>query len=181
MIDRLRTQLRAGLAVLTACLALPTALHAQCDKIADACSVELTDFLSDGQYYRAQVVEGETATLKVAFYEGFTYRIVSCTDAKGAKIKYTLYDGSNAQVFSNSKVPDGTGWDLEVGATEEFTIKATLGNAAGCIVFSVGYDDTMFMDDADLAEEDDPFFDDELSDEDYGLEEEEEEKKEANQ
>jgi hypothetical protein len=177
MMQRTFPKLRHGLAALFACLALHIPAYAQCDKVAEACNVELTDFLSDGQYYRAQVIEGETATLKVAFYEGFTYRIVACTDAKGNKIKYTLHDGSNAQVFSNSNVPDGTGWDFEVGSTEEFTIKASLGNAAGCIVFSIGYDDTMFMDDADLVEEDDPFFEDELSDEDYGLEEEEEQEK----
>jgi hypothetical protein len=174
MTTRPFSTLRNGILALCAWIAFPAALSAQCDQVAESCAIELTDFLSDGQYYRAQVIEGETATLKVTFYEGFTYRIVGCTDAKGAKIKYSLHDGSNAQVFSNNNVPDGTGWDFEVGSTDEFTIRATLGKGAGCIVFSIGYDDTMFMDDADLTEEDDPFFDDELNDEDYGLGEEEE-------
>lgn len=151
------------------CVGMPVALSAQCDEVAEACAVELADFLTDGQYYRAQVVDGETATLKVTFYEGFTYRVVACSDVKGAKVRYTLYDGSNAPVFSNGSVPDGTGWDFQVGATDEFTIKATLSKGMGCIVFSVGYDDTIFLDDEALEDEDDPFYDDELSDEDYGL------------
>ena len=180
MTTRTFSRIRTGIIALCAWIALPTALSAQCDKVAESCALELIDFLSDGQYYRAQVIEGETATLKVTFYEGFIYRIVACTDANGAKVKYSLHDGSMAQVFSNSNVPDGTGWDFEVGSTDEFTIKATLGKGAGCIVFSIGYDDTMFMGDDDLAEEDDPFFDDELSDEDYGLGEDKEDEK-ANQ
>jgi hypothetical protein len=177
MTTRTISTFRIGIATLCAWIALPLVATAQCDKVAEQCAIELTDFLSDGQYYRAQVIEGETATLKVSFLEGFVYRVVACTDANGAKVKYSLHDGSNAQIFSNDHVEDGTGWDFQVNSTDEFTLKATLGKSAGCIVFSIGYDDTLFMDEDDMAAEDDPFFEDGLSDEDYGLDEKEEDAK----
>lgn len=144
---------------------LPFFATAQCDKVADACSVELLDFLTDGQYYRAQVIDGEEAQLKVTFFEGFTYRVVACTDNTGSKINYKLYDGSGQMVFDNGDVPDGTGWDFEIGATDEFTIKASLSEGMGCIIFEIGYDDEMFLDENDWVEEEDPFFEDELEDE----------------
>lgn len=147
--------------------------HAQCDEAAATCELELLDYLTDGQYYRVQVVEGEEATLKLTFFEGFRYRIVACTEANGAKIKYEMFDGSMAKVFSNEDVPDGTGWDFEIGATDEFTIKASLASGElGCIIFEVGYDDEMFMDPNDWGDDEDPFFEDELEDElDYDVEE----------
>lgn len=147
-------------------LLAPSVVRAQCDQAARTCEIDLLDYLSDGQYYRVQVVDGETATLKLTLFQGFRYRIVACTEASGAKINYEMYDGMNQKVFSNEGVPDGTGWDFEIGATDEFTIKAKLDNAElGCIVFDVGYDDEMFLGDDDFLDEDDPFFEGELDDE----------------
>jgi hypothetical protein len=153
----------AGLLLL---MLAPVAVQAQCDMAAQTCEVDLLDYLSDGQYYRVQVVDEESATLKITLFQGFRYRLVACTEASGAKINYEMFDGANNKVFSNEGVPDGTGWDFEIGATDEFTIKANLKGAdLGCIVFEVGYDDEMFIDEEDFLDEDDPFFEGELEDE----------------
>jgi hypothetical protein len=156
-------------------LLAPGVSRAQCDQAARTCEVDLLEYLSDGQYYRVQVVDGESATLKLTLFQGFRYRIVACTEVNGAKINYEMYDGYNNKVFSNEGVPDGTGWDFDIGATDEYVIKAKLNNAElGCIVFDVGYDDELFIDDTDFLEEDDPFFDGELEDElEYDLDKDE--------
>lgn len=159
-------QIKYILSGLLLLLLAPVVTQAQCDQAAQACEVDLLDYLSDGQYYRVQVVDGEAATLKITLFQGFRYRLVACTEASGAKINYEMFDGVNNKVFSNEGVPDGTGWDFEIGSTDEFTIKANLtGAELGCIVFEVGYDDEMFLDDDDFLEEDDPFFEGELDDE----------------
>jgi hypothetical protein len=154
------------LALLTA---LPLGMGAQCEKPAQECMDDLVDFLSDGQAYKAQVTAGGTASFRVPLYEGFTYRVVACTNVPGAQIRYTVYDGSKKPVFSHVGSHSGAYWDFEIGASDNFTIKASLTKGAGCVVFGVGYDDEMNLSDDDLAEEDDPFYEDELSDEDYGI------------
>ena len=123
-----------------------TAHHRLPPSLAKGCSAALGDFLTDGQYYRAQVVDDMEANLRITLFEGFRYRIVACT-ADGAKVKYKIYDGGNNEVFSNEGVEDGTEWNFEIGATDDFVIKASLeGNTdIGCIVFEVGYDDEMWI------------------------------------
>lgn len=165
-----------GTAMLLSCLLLlpvTSSLQAQCDKLAQRCEDQLVEFLSDGQYYRAVVKDGGEATIKVTLYEGFRYRFVICNDRPGAKVRYRVLDGNKTEVFESMGAKDGDYWDFELESTDNFVIKASIPNnvGAGCIVFSVGYDDEMMVDEDDFEEEDDPFFEDEL---DYDLDEEEE-------
>lgn len=169
-----RNRILFSLCLLFGLFVLPASGIAQCDAVADKCSVNLLDFLSDGQYYRAQVVEGEEAQLKITFFEGFTYRISACSDSKEGQVQYEMFDGSNAKVFSSKDIPGEDYWDFQIGATDEFTIKASLTKGMGCIVFEIGYDDEMYLDLSEWTEEDDPFFEDELEDElEYDLDKDE--------
>jgi hypothetical protein len=145
---------------------ITTSLRAQCDKVAARCEDELLDFLSDGQYYRAVVKDATESTIKITLYEGFHYRFVVCNDRPGAKVRYRVLDGNKNEVFESMGAKDGDSWDFQLEGTDNFVIKASIPNnvGTGCVVFSVGYDDELLPDD-DFAEEDDPFFDDELEDE----------------
>ena len=153
-------------------LSLTLALRAQCEKVADRCEGQLLDYLSDGQYYRAQVNGTSEATIKITLHEGFRYRIVTCNDRPGAKVRYRVMDGRKNMVFETMGALDGDAWDFELKATDNFVIKASIPNnvGIGCIVFEVGFDEELIADDEDFAEEDDPFFEDEL---DYDLDDEE--------
>lgn len=164
--------LRRTLLLLALTLPLTLSIKAQCEKVADRCEGQLLDYLSDGQYYRAQVNGAGEATIKVTLHEGFRYRIVSCNDRPGAKVRYRVLDGRKNMVFETMGAKDGDAWDFELGATDNFTIKASIPNnvGLGCIVFEVGFDEEMLGSDDDFEEEDDPFFDDEL---DYDLDKEE--------
>jgi hypothetical protein len=167
---------RTGLLGLLLCgfLMGDTLLHAQCDKLAARCEDNLVEFISDGQYYRASVKDATEASIKITLYEGFRYRIVVCNDRPGAKVRYRVMDGSKAEVFESMAAKDGDYWDFELESTDNFTIKASIPNnvGMGCILFSVGYDDELMLDDDAFEEEDDPFFEDEL---DYDELEEEDE------
>ena len=162
------------LAALLVMWPVASSLRAQCDKLAQRCEDELLDYLSDGQYYRAVVKDAGEASIKVTLYEGFRYRFVVCNDRPGAKVNYRVLDGRKAEVFRSMGAKDGDSWDFELESTDNFVIKTSIPNnvGAGCIVFSVGYDDELGLDDdVDFEEEDDTFFEDEL---DYDLDEEEE-------
>jgi hypothetical protein len=155
---------RLLVAALVLFLPLGMNLHAQCEKVAERCEGQLLDYLSDGQYYRAQVNGTQEATIKITLYEGFRYRIVSCNDRPGAKVRYRVLDGRKTMVFETMGAQDGDAWDFELEATDNFTIKASIPNnvGLGCLVFEVGYDEEMLDDVEDWDEAEDPFFEDEL-------------------
>lgn len=157
-----------GATTLLTLLGLPLAMNvqAQCDAVANRCEDNLLGYLSDGQYYKATVKDATEATVKVTLYEGFHYRFVVCSDRPGAKVRYRVINSRKAEVFESMAAKDGDSWDFELGSTDNFIIKASIPNnvGTGCIVFSVGYDDDMMLDE-DFEEEDDPFYDDELEDE----------------
>jgi hypothetical protein len=157
-----------GSLVLTLTLAITLASQAQCLRTSERCEGELGEFLSDGNYYGAQVNGVAEATIKVTLYEGFRYRIVACHDRPNAKVKYRVLDSRKNEVFQTQGAKDGDAWEFELAATDNFTIKASIpGNVGlGCMIFEVGYDEEMLDDSADFEEEDDPFFEDELDYED---------------
>lgn len=156
-------------------LTLATALRlpAQCEAVANRCEDQLLDYLSDGQYYRATVSGTTEATIKLTLYEGFRYRIAVCNDRPGAKVRYRVLDGRKNEVFQTMGAKDGDTWDFELGATDNFVIKASIPNnvGTGCIVFEVGYSDEMLDDAVDFEEEDDPFFEDEIDYDNLGEDE----------
>lgn len=119
----------------------PATLAAQCGNLAESCSSELIDYLDDGQYFGAEVVEGELVEVNLTFFAGYTYRIVACTpDESNAQVDYVMTDGRNRQIFSNEKLPDGKGWDFVAKATDTYTISARIsGESKACVVFEVGY------------------------------------------
>lgn len=149
-----------------ALLLLPQGMdgQAQCLRTSERCEGELGDFLSDGNYYGAQVNGATEATIKVTLYEGFRYRIVTCNDRPNARVKYRVLDSRKAVVFQTAGAKDGEAWEFELASTDVFTIKASIVNnvGLGCVIFEVGYDDEMLDDGVEFADEDDPFFDDDL-------------------
>ena len=155
------------LVALSLLLPLGMNVQAQCERTSERCEGELGDFLSDGNFYGAQVNGIAEATIKVTLYEGFRYRIVTCNDRPNAKVKYRVLDSRKAEVFSTMGAKDGEAWEFELASTDNFVIKASIPNnvGMGCVIFEVGYDDEMLDDGADFDDEDDPFYDDDLEDE----------------
>lgn len=112
---------------------------AQCDERAAACTNLLKPFHSDGQYYRAQILEGETVKMRVIFYSNLVYRIVSCNKSSDGKpLIIKIIDQSGKQIFSNESDLNSH-WDFQFGATGLYTIQASYAQGDGCASLLIGY------------------------------------------
>ena len=122
---------------------------AQCDTTAIACQKKLSSqYLSDGQQYRALLVNSEAAEFTTTFYGGNTYRIVAGSGLNADNVFFRLYDSEHHLLFNNSEYKNTSFWDFKFTSTVNCTIEAQLANApadskskdvSGCAVLLVGF------------------------------------------
>ena len=139
-------------AILSLCVLHETSF-AQCDEVADSCSIELFPFTFNGQYYRAQLLNGEEAKMEVTFYDGIYYRIIPCgASSEGSPLIFSIYDSKNNLLFSNQHSSDQTQsyWDFSFGATSSYKIVAKYAKGIGCAAILVGYQEEEDTNDLDL-------------------------------
>ena len=112
-------------------LFLISSLHvsAQCDTIANACARHLAQqFLSDGQEYRALLLNNEeTAEFHSTFYGGTVYRIVACSGKGDGNLIFSVFDSERNLLFTNSEYKNAPYWDFKVNSTLDCIIEARLG------------------------------------------------------
>ena len=114
-------------------------LMAQCDERASACLPKLKPFNSNGQYYRVQLVDNEIGKIKLVFNSNLVYRIASCNKSNdGKSLIIKIFDSNGKQVFSNES-DTANFWDLQFGATAQYTIQANYPSGNGCAALLVGY------------------------------------------
>ena len=85
---------------LTTILALVLALsfsnkaNAQCDTIANLCAKHIiSSFISDGQVYRALLLNSEeTAEFHTTFFGETIYRIAACSGTNDGNLIFNIYD-----------------------------------------------------------------------------------------
>ncbi len=113
-------------------------IQAQCDQVASTCN-PLTPFHSDGKYFRVQLLEGETAKLRINFNSGLVYRMISCSKSdQGDRLSIKIYDLAGKLVFDNSKDTDSQ-WDINFGASVQYTLEAKYAKGSGCAALKIGY------------------------------------------
>lgn len=136
------TSYLAGAAALCV-LATATPAAAQCTDNAELCELDLLPpFTSDGQFYRAELFPGETATLRITFYRGSVYRMIPCSgNAKGKPVVFTLRDSQGNELYSNQSTKDQLEWDFTFGATSNYTLTFQFANPnhEGCLAIVIGY------------------------------------------
>ena len=126
------------------------ALYAQCDTIAKVSSGKYlsgkSKFISDGQEYRALLIDNEVAEFNTAFYGGSTYRIVGWTGLNEGNLVFRVYDSEHHLLFSNSDYKNTAFWDFKFKSTVNCTIEAQLLHApgsnapsSGCAVVLIGF------------------------------------------
>lgn len=116
---------------------------AQCDTIATICEKNFTkDFLSDGQEYRALLIEDQTAEFHLTLYGGSIYRFGACSGLKDGNLIFRLYDEESNELFSNAEHQLSPYWDFKVKSTLDVIVEANLNLekvSSGCAVLLVGF------------------------------------------
>jgi len=118
-------------------------VNAQCDTIATICSKNFTkDYLSDGQEYRALLIEEQTAEFHLTLYGGSVYRFGACSGLSDGNLVFRLYDEERNEIFSNKDHELSPYWDFEVQSTLDIIVEANLNLDkvnSGCAVLLVGF------------------------------------------
>ena len=124
-------------------LLVSSAAFSQCDTIADICGKHITsEYLSDGQTYRALLRADEMAEFDITMYGGSTYRIAACSGLNDGNLVFTILDQERNIVFSNNEYEMSPYWDFEVSSTFDAIIEAKLkpsDSESGCAVLLIGF------------------------------------------
>ncbi len=110
----------------------PQKLIAQVDEFSNFCSNFLPfPYISDGQEYRALLVEDEIAEFRTTFYGGATYRIVACSGMEEGNLTFRLYDAQRNELFDSSIFNNTQYWDFKFNSTVDCIIEAELNPNTG--------------------------------------------------
>ncbi|MAY83982.1 MAG: hypothetical protein CMP59_07605 [Flavobacteriales bacterium] len=117
--------------------------QAQCDTIATVCAQHFSqDYLSDGQEYRALLLDDQTAEFHLTLYGGSIYRFGACSGLDDGNLLFRLYDDQRNEIFSNRNHELAPYWDFEIESTLDVIVEANLNPqkaSSGCAVLLVGF------------------------------------------
>lgn len=117
--------------------------YAQCDTIATICTDHLnSEFISDGQEYRALLLNDELAEFHSTFYGGTKYRIAACSGLSDGNLIFSVFDQERNLLFTNNQHSNAPYWDFEVNSTLDVIIEAQLDpehSSSGCAVLLIGF------------------------------------------
>jgi hypothetical protein len=120
-------------------------LNAQCDTIANICAKHIiASFISDGQQYRALLLNSEeTAEFHTTFFGETIYRIAACSGTSDGNLVFNIYDQDRNLLFTNRNQRNAPYWDFKVKTTLETIIEAQLdinkNQGSGCAVILIGF------------------------------------------
>jgi hypothetical protein len=115
------------------------------DTVASACVKHLQNkFISDGQQYRALLVNSEeTAVFSSTLFGGTTYRIAACSGLSDGNLIFWVFDQQKNLLFTNKDFKIAPYWDFKVNNTLDCTIEAKLNDetsgGSGRAVILIGF------------------------------------------
>ncbi len=114
------------------------------DTVANLCAKHLeTKFISDGQQYRALLMNTEeTAEFHSTFYGGTIYRVAACTGLTDGNLIFTVKDAEGNLLFTNSDYKNAPYWDFKINNTLDCIIEAKLDSKSprsGRAVILIGF------------------------------------------
>ena len=116
---------------------------AQCDTIASICKKHLSSkFLSDGQSYRALLVNQEVAEFHSTLFGGTTYRFAACSGTSDGNLIFSVFDKERNLLFTNSEYKNAPYWDFKVTSSLDCIIETQLNvktSSSGCSVLLIGF------------------------------------------
>ncbi|MCB0763548.1 MAG: hypothetical protein R2815_09180 [Flavobacteriales bacterium] len=119
--------------------------HAQnmCEPIANRCEQHITtNYIPDGQFYRALLQGDEVAEFSLTLFGGTTYRVAACSGDSDGVLLFSVVDKEQNVLFSNKEQSNAPYWDLVVTNTIDVTLEATLDPSkagSGCAVLLMGF------------------------------------------
>lgn len=115
-----------------------------CGPIANICYKNMTDnYVSDGQSYRALLVEEEIAEFRATLYGGNTYRIAGCSGKDKGNLIFSIYDQDRRPIFTNRDHEYSAYWDFEIEHSFDCIIEAQLNVEkleSGCAVLLIAFE-----------------------------------------
>ena len=118
---------------------------AQCDTIANLCTKHIiSTFISDGQQYRALLLNSEeTAEFNTTFFGETIYRIAACSGTNDGNLIFNIYDQDRHLLFTNRNHKNSPYWDFKIKNTLECIIEAQIdvnrNQGSGCAVVLIGF------------------------------------------
>lgn len=126
-------------------LALGGGAQAQtmCQSIATRCEQHITtNYIPDGQFYRALLQGEEMAEFNLTLFGGTTYRVAACSGDADGILLFNVFDQEHNLLFSNSENHNAPFWDLVVANTLDVIVEAQLDPSkagSGCAVMLIGF------------------------------------------
>lgn len=116
---------------------------AQCDDVASWCTDNLTsEYISDGQTYRALLYNDQIAEFQLTLFGGTTYRVAACSGDENSNLLFRIFDQEKNELFSNTDYSNAPYWDFVVDSTIDCTLEAQLDlnkQESGCAVILIGF------------------------------------------
>lgn len=129
--------------ILSALLGFTFSTMAQCDDVAKWCTSNLTsEYISDGQTYRALLYNDQVAEFQLTLFAGTTYRVAACSGDENSNLVFRIFDQERNELFSNSDFSNAPYWDFVVDSTIDCTLEAQLDlnkKESGCAVVVIGF------------------------------------------
>lgn len=138
--------LRAAVSICT--LLIITGISAQndkpvCDTIASLCEKHITsEYISDGQLYRALLYDDEISEFEATLFGGTTYRVAGCSGLSDGNLIFSVFDQERNLLFTNEEYNNEPYWDFVVANTMNVTIEGRLDltkQGSGCSVILMGF------------------------------------------
>ena len=123
-------------------------VEAQCKAFAKKeCLPEMGNYIHDGNYHAAVLVEGEEAELYKTFYSDMDYRVAVCGEEKLPAIEFQVLDESKNILYTNKDSKYARTWDFKLQASQQLklVIKVSSFNksgetpASGCVSIMFGF------------------------------------------
>ncbi|MBK7383729.1 MAG: hypothetical protein IPI81_10385 [Flavobacteriales bacterium] len=120
-----------------------TQAQSLCQSIASRCEAHITtNYIPDGQFYRALLQGDETAEFQLTLFGGTTYRIAACSGDSDGILLFSVFDQERNLLYTNKDHHNAPFWDLTIANTIDVIIEANLDPTkagSGCAVMLMGF------------------------------------------
>ncbi len=107
---------------------------------------ELGNYIHDGNYHAAVLVEGEEAELYKTFYSDMDYRVAIVGEDKLPAIEFQVIDANKKVLYTNKDKDYASTWDFKVESSQQLKlkVKVTTFNSPdeytnGCVAILFGF------------------------------------------